>query len=230
MQDVIDVIKERRLNGKESGPILEKFGEKNYRVLYHEIKLIETQYLEKWEKFSNDKAYTEMFLAMSACLSVLYLKFDQLNRQMIRGVRPLLNEQHRLLLERNKLEEKYENSSETVKEMVKIQNFKNDLLNKQTCEERKMLLPESISSLRQELKIARREFLELWKKYTINFKLEKEFLKSSNKYARLLSKVNTLETKIREWRKTKPYRQMLRESYTRHSILEDKLLNNGAHD
>lgn len=230
MNDLTDVIKETRLFLK-SDEALEKFGEKNYKVMYHELKSIETQYLQKWVKFNEDKSHTEMFLGMSAYLSILYLKYDELDMQMTVGVRPLMEKQTTLLQKRIMLEKKYENSSEIVKEQKKINDLKNDLYNKRIREEINLILPESISSSRSELKIGRKEFLNSWKKYNNNTRLENEFIKSSNEYARLLSKVKTLEESICKWRKTKPYRQMLRECYLRYSILEDKLLKTGeTHD
>jgi hypothetical protein len=225
MKELIEVIKEKRLHEKQSKGVLEDFGEKNYLVMYHEIKLIETQYLQMWEKFNENKAYTEMFLGISGCLSVLYLEYDRLEIQITKGTRPILHKQKKLLFKRIRLEEKYENSSEILKERKKIQDFKNDLYNKRIREEINLLLPESISSSRLDLKITRKEFLQLWKKYMLNSKLKKEFLICSYEHAKLLSKVKTLEAKIRKFGKEKPYRQMLRENYTRYSILEDKLLD-----
>jgi len=224
MNDLIEVIQEQRSDKKQSIGSLEKFGEKNYIVMYHELKSIETQYLQEWKKFTNDKTHKEMFLGISAHLSILYLKYDELDRKMIKGVRPLMYKQTKLLFKRIRLEQKYENSSEILKERKKIHDFKNDLFNKRIHEKITLLLPESMSTSRAEAKIARKEFLKSWKKYTKKSNLDKEFLENSNEYAKMLSKIKTLETKIRNWEKTKPYNQMLRENYIRYSILEDSIL------
>ena len=182
MKDLIDVIKERRLNERQSVGILEKFGEKNYMVMHHGIKSIETQYLQGWNRFNESKAYTEMFLGISAYLSVLYLQYDRLDKQITKGTRPLLHSQKRLLFKRIRLEQKYENSDDIIRERKKLWNEKNHLWNKRIREEIKLLLPESASESRHRLKLARKEFLQGWKKYTKNPSLKKEFLKSSNKY------------------------------------------------
>jgi DNA-binding transcriptional regulator YiaG len=206
----------------------EKLGVKNRDVLYHELKSVETQYLQMWKKFNDSKAYTEIFLGIGTYLAVLYLELDRLSKQISKVYRPLHHKQTKLLFKRTKLEQKYENSNEIFKEIKKLNDEKNALFNKQKREENNLLSPESISQSRLELEITRKEFLRLWKKYMKNSTFEKEFVKCSNKYAKLLSKIKTQKEKIRKWLKGKPYNKMLRENYVRRIILEDKLLDNAG--
>lgn len=225
MSDLVGVIKEIK-SMRQDDKNLERLRSKNAAILRREIKSVERQYLKTWEKFNEDKNYTETFLGINAHLSFLYLKYDEIEAGLDKYVRPLVLRQTKLRFKILRLEEKYENYSEIIKERRKIQDEKNALFNRQTREEINLLLPESISSSRVMLKIARKEFLQSWEKYRVNSKLEKEFLKYSNNYARQLFKVKTLEAKIRKWREAKPYNQMLRENYIRYSILEDKLVDN----
>ncbi len=220
-------MKEDKLNRKHVD-YPEKLGVRNRDVLHHELKSVEMQYLQMWEKFNDSKSYTEMFLGIGIYLSVLYLELDRLGKQIIKVYRPLHLKQTKLLFKRKKLEQKYENSNEFFKEIKKLDDEKNSLFNKRIREEINLLLPESISQSRLELKIARKEFLQLWKKYKKNSTFEKEFVKCSNEYAKRLSKMKTQEEKIRKWMKPKPFRQMLRENYARRTILEDKLLDNAG--
>jgi hypothetical protein len=228
VREWINLIKEYKLNIEQDGDTLEKLGEENYRILYHELKSVESQYLQVWEKFKINQAYTELFLGNSAHISVLYLEFDRLHRQMGIGIRPLHSKQTKILFKRIKIEQEYENSNEIFKERNKLQDEKNHLYNKRVREEINLLLPESISQSRLELKITRKEFLESWKKYIKNSTFEKEFLKCSDNYAQRLLKTTTQETKIRDWHKKQPYRKMLRENYIRYSILGDKLLDSAG--
>lgn len=228
VREWINLIKEYKLNIEQDGDILEKLGEKNYHILYHELKSVETQYLKVWEEFKRNNAYAELFLGNSAYISVLYLEFDRLDRQIGIGIRPLHSKQTKILFKRIKLEQEYENSNEIFKERNKLQDEKNHLYNKRIREEINLLLPESIYQSRLELKIARNEFLQSWKKYMKNPTSKKEFLECSNNYAERLSKITTQETKIRNWRKTQPYNKMLRENYMRYSILGDKLLDSAG--
>ncbi len=224
MREWINIIKEDKLNRKHVD-YPEKLGVRNRDVLYHELKSVEIQYLQMWKKFNDNKTYTEMFLGIGTYLSVLYLEFDRLCKQIIKVYRPLHLKQTKLLFKRIKLEQKYENSNEFFKEIKKLDDEKNSLFNKRKREEINLLLPESISQSRLELKIVRKEFLRLWKKYVKNSIFEKEFIKCSNEYAKRLSKIKTHEEKIRKWLKTKPFNQMLRENYVRRTILRDKILD-----
>ena len=227
LREWIDLIHEYKSNWKESDVISEKLGVENYKILYHELKSVETQYLQVWGKFTKNEAYTELFLGISAYLSVVNLEFDRLDRQIGIGIRSLHSKQTKILFKRIKLEQEYENSNEIFKERNKLQDEKNHLYNKRIREEINLLLPESIYQSRLELKIARKEFLQSWKKY-MNPTSKKEFLECSNNYAERLSKITTQETKIRNWRKTQPYNKMLRENYMRYSILGDKLLDSAG--
>ncbi len=227
MKEWINIMKEDKLN-RAQVDYPEKLGVKNREILHHELKSVETQYLQMWEKFKENKAYTEMFLGIGAYLSVLYLELDRLNIQISKVYRPLHHKQTKLLFKRIKLEQKYENSNEIFKEIKKLNDEKNSLFNKRKREESNQLLPESISQSRLELEIAQKGFLGLWKKYKKSSTFEKEFVKSSNEYAKRLSKIKTQREKIRKWRKTKPYCKMLRENYVKRTILEDKLLDNAG--
>jgi len=224
MREWINIMKEDELNRKR-GDYPEKLGIKNREVLYHELKSVETQFLQMWKKFKDSKSYTEMFLGIGAYLSVLYVEFDRLGKQITKVYRPLHHKQTKLLFRRIKLEQKYENSNEIFKEIKKLNDERYALFNKRKREESNLLLPESISQSRLELEITRKEFLLLWKKYTKNSTFEKEFVKCSDEYAKRLSVMKTQKEKIRRWMKTKPYNQMLRENYVRRTILEDKLLD-----
>jgi hypothetical protein len=73
LKEWVALIQEYKLNHKQDRDILEKLGERNYRILYHELKSVETLYLQVWQKFTNNEAYRELFLGNSAHLSVLYL-------------------------------------------------------------------------------------------------------------------------------------------------------------
>jgi hypothetical protein len=228
LREWITLIQEYKLNCEHDDDILEKLGEKNYRVLYHELESVETQYLQVWEKFTNSEAYRELFLGNSAYISVLYLEFDRLDRQIGIGIRPLHDKQTKILFKRIKIEQEYENTNEIFKERNKLSDEKNYLYNKRIREESNLLLPESISQSRLELKTTRKEFLQSWKRYMKNPTFEKEFLECSDNYAQRLSKITTQKTKIRNWEKTKPYNKMLRENYIRYSILGDRLMDSAG--
>lgn len=225
LREWITLIQEYKLNHEQDDDILEKLGEKNHRILYHELESIETRYLQVWEKFTNNDAYAELFLVNSAYISVLYLEFDKLDKRIGIGIRPLHDRQTKILFKRIKIEQENEHSNEIFKQRNKLLDEKNYLYNKRIREEINLLLPESISKSRLELKITRKEFLESWSKYIQNPSFEKEFLKYSNNYAEKLLKTTILKTKIRNWEKTQPYNTMLRENYIRYSILEDNLLD-----
>lgn len=224
LREWIALIQEYKLNREHDDDILEKLGEKNHRVLYHELKSVETLYLQVWEKFTYNEAYRELFLGNSAYLSVLYLEFDKLNEQIGIGIRPLKERQTKILFKRIKIEQENEHSNEIFKERNKLFDEKNSLYNKRIQEEINLLLPESISQSSLELKTSRKEFLQSWKIYMKNPSFEKEFLKSSNNYAEKLLKMTTLKTKIRNWQKTSLYRTMVRENYAKYSVLGDKLM------
>ena len=228
LREWITLIQEYKLNREHDNDILEKLGEKNYRVLHHELKSVETQYLQVWEKFTKNEAYTELFLGNSACLSVIYLKYYKLNEQIGAAYRPFKERQTKILFKRIKIEQENENSNEIFKERNKLFDEKIGFYNKRIREEINLLLPESISKSRSELKITRKEFLQSWKIYLENPSFEKEFLKSSNNHAEKLSKMKGLQTKIKNWWKTPLYRTMLGENYTTYCILGDKLMDSAG--
>ena len=153
------------------------------------------------------------------------MEFDKLNEQIGIGIRPLHDKQTKILFKRIKIEQENEHSNEIFKERNKLFDEKNSLYNKRTREEINLLLPESISKSRSELKMSRKEFLESWKIYMENPSFEKEFLKSSNNHAEKLLKMTTLKTKIRNWWKTPLYRTMVAENYIRYSVFGNKLMD-----
>jgi hypothetical protein len=224
MVDLVNTIKERKTM-RQKDDNLDKLKARNATVLRREIKLAESKYLELWEKFNKNKDYTESFLAINSQLSFMYLKFEEIEAKLIEYVHPLVLKQTKLQFEYLRLEEKYENSSEILKERKKLRNEKNDIFNRRNCEEIEALYPQSIASRRTELKIARGKFLESWKQYGMNSNIEEKSLKTSGEYAKILSTVKDLEIKIKELRETKPYLKMLRENYIRDSILEEKFLD-----
>lgn len=224
LREWIGLIKEAELNCKQSGGILEKLGDKNYQVLYRELKSVETKYLQVWNKFQNNSAYAELFLGNSAFLSVLYLELDKLDKQITIGTRSLHSKQIKILRKRLKIERENGNTNYIFKERNRLSDEKDHLYNKKIHEEIDLLLPESLSQSRSELKIARKGFLQSWKRYMKNPTFEKEFIKFSNNYAQKLLKVTTLQTKIKNWNKTKPYNKMLQENHARYYVLRDKLM------
>ena len=222
MSDLVDTIKEIRTMRQKDGNL---DGLKTrIVVLRREIKSVESKYLELWKKFNKNKDYAESFLGINSQLSFLYLKLGEINAEFSRYIHPLVLKQTKLRFEYLRLEEKYENSSEILKERKRLRNEKNDVFNKRIREEFEVLYPQSIASSRTELAIARGKFLESWKEYSINSNIEKKFLKTSGEYAKILSIVKFLEIKIKELRETKLYLKMLRENYIRDSILEEKFL------
>ena len=222
MSDLVDTIKEIRTMRQKDGN-LDRL-KARIVVLRREIKSVESKYLELWKKFNKNKDYTESFLGINSQLSFLYLKLGEINPELSRYIHPLVLKQTKLRFEYLRLEEKYENSSEILKERKKLRNEKNDVFNKRIREEFELLYPQAISSSRTELAIARGKFLESWKEYGLNPNTEEKFLRTSGEYAKILSIVKDLEIKIKELRETKPYLKMLRENYIRDSILEEKFL------
>ena len=225
MNDLIDTLIEIRIM-HQPDKNFDKLKAKNSAILRREIKSVETQYLSMWKKFKENKNYTEAFLGINVHLSFLYLKYDDLQIDLIKYVHPLVLRQTKLRFKHLKLEEKYENSSDIIKERKKLQNEKHHITNRKNREEANVLLPQSITSTRTELKVVRKEFLKSWKQFSKDSNFEREFLRISDKYAKILSIVKTLEIKINEFREKKPYQKMLRENYVRYSILEDKLVEN----
>ena len=223
MSDLVGVIKEIKTM-RQDDKNLDKLKARNATILRHEIKSVELQYLNMWKKFKKDKNYTEAFLGINAHLSFLYLKYNDIQIELNKYVHPLVLRQTKLRFKQLKLEEKYEGSSEIIRERKILQNENYAILNRKNREECSMLQPHSINSSRAELKVVKKEFLEIWKQYK-DSKSEKEFLKISDKYAKMLSKIKGLENQINKMRKNKPYLKMLRENYIRYSILEDKLLD-----
>ena len=222
MSDLVDTIKEIRTM-HQKGQHTAKY-QSNAVVLRREIKLVESKYLELWKKFNKNNDYAESFLGINSQLSFLYLKYEEINVKLCKYVHPIILKQTKLRFKYLRLEEKYENSSEILKERKKLRNEKNDTFNRRIREEFELLRPQSIASSRTELEIARGKFLESWKQYGINSNIEKKFLKTSGEYAKILSIVKSLEIKIKELRETKPYLKMLRENFIRDSILEERFL------
>ena len=224
MIDLVNTIKERRAM-RQKDDNLDKLKARNAAVLRREIKLVESKYLELWKKFNKNRDYTESFLAINSQLSFLYLKYEEIAEKLIEYVHPLVLKQTKLQFEYLRLEEKYENSSEILKERKKLRDEKNDIFNKRIREETEAAYPQLIATRRTELKISRGKFLKSWKEYGIDSNIEEKFLKTSGEYAKILSTVKDLEIKIKELRETKPYLKMLRENYIRDSILEEKFLD-----
>ena len=223
MIDLVDTIKEIRTMRQKDGN-LDRLKARNAAVLRRETKLAESKYLELWKKFNKNNDYAESFLGINSQLSFLYLKYEEINTELCKYVHPIILKQTKLRFKYLRLEEKYENSSEILKERKKLRSEKNDTFNRRIREEFEVLCPQSIASSRTELEITRGKFLESWKEYGINSNIEKKFLKTSGEYAKILSKVKFLEIKIKEWRENKPYLKMLRENHIRDSILEEKFL------
>ena len=222
MSDLVDTIKEIRTMRQKDGNL---DGLKaRIVVLRREIKSVESKYLELWKKFNKNNDYAESFLGINSQLSFLYLKLGEINAELSKYIHPLVLKQTKLRFEYLRLEEKYENSSEILKERKRLRNEKNDVFNKRIREEFELLRPQSIASSRTELAIARGKFLESWKEYGLNSNTEEKFLRTSGEYAKILSIVKDLEIKIKEWRETKPYLKMLRENYVMDSILEERFL------
>ncbi len=222
MSDLVDTIKEIRTMHQKDGN-LDRL-KARIVVLRREIKSVESKYLELWKKFNKNNDYAESFLGINSQLSFLYLKLGEINAELSRYIHPLVLKQTKLRFEYLRLEEKYENSSEILKERKRLRNEKNDVFNRRIREEFELLRPQSIASSRTELAIARGKFLESWKEYGLNSNTEEKVLKTSGEYAKILSIVKDLEIKIKELRESKPYLKMLRENYVRDSILEEKFL------
>jgi len=223
MRDLVDTINEIRAMHQKDGN-LDGLKARNAAVLRREIKSVESKYLELWKKFNKNKDCAESFLGINAQLSFLYLKYEEINVKLGKYVHPIVLRQTKLRFEYLRLEEKYENSSEILKERKRLRDEKNDIFNRRIREEFELLRPQAISSSRTELEITRGKFLESWKEYGINSNTEEKFLRTSGEYAKILSIVKDLELKIKELRETKPYLKMLRENYIRDSILEEKFL------
>ncbi len=225
MIDLINIIQEDRLDREQSSAILEKHRYRNYENLTREIKLVEAQFLEEWQKFIKDSTYIETFLCASAYLAMSYLEYSTLYQQIIKVVRVLSQKQTRLRFARLRLESKYENTNEILQSRMRLHHEKNDIYNIRVHEENKIISFNITSQSKFELKIAKKEFLEMYHRYLKNTTLREEFIQCSDRYAVKLLQRKTQQKKIRAWRKTKPYNQMLRENYIKYSILEHKLLD-----
>ncbi len=225
MIDLINIIKEDNADREQSSAILEGHGYRNYENLSREIKSVETQFLAEWQKFLKDTTYVETFLCTSAHLAMLYLEYSALQQQISKVIRALSQKQTRLRFARLRLESKYENTNDILQSRMRLHHEKNDLYNRRVREESKIVSSNIASQSEFELKIAKREFLEMYSRYIKNSTLRKEFIQCSVTYAVKLLQRKTQQEKIRAWRKTKPYNQMLRENYIKYSILEHKLLD-----
>jgi len=229
MSDLIQVFKEIKVL-HQPNENLEKLGSKNAHIIKQELKIIETEFLQLWSKFKENKNYTEVFLGINVHLSFLYSKYDKIEKELIKYIHPLVLKQTELRFKYLKLEEKYENTSSVLQKRKELQNEKHAIINKKMREENDALLPESLVHNCTELKELRGKFIVSCKKYLENNILEKEFLKKSNEFAEKLFKVKALEAKLKEFRKDKPYQKMLRENYVRYSILEEMIVDSRRED
>jgi hypothetical protein len=225
MIDLIKIIKEDRLDREQSSAILQRHRYRNYENLSREIKSVEAQFLVEWQKLIKDSTHVETFLCTSAHLAMLYLEYSTLQRQISKVIRAMSQKQTRLRFTRLRLESKYENTNEIIQSRMRLHHEKNDLYNRRVREESKIVSSNIASQSKFELKITKREFLEMYSRYIKNSTLRKEFIQCSDRYAVKLLQRKTQQEKIRAWRKTKPYNQMLRENYIKYSILEHKLLD-----
>lgn len=225
MIDLINIIKEDRVDREQSSAILERHRYRNYKNLTREIKSVESQFLVEWQKFIKDSTYLETFLCTSAYLAMSYLEYSTLHQQISKVVRELSQKQTRLRFARLRLESKYENTNEILQSRMRLYHEKNDIYNRRVREENKIVSHNITSQSKFELKIAKREFLEMYSKYIKNDTLREEFIQCSVTYAVKISQRKTQQEKIRAWQKTKPYNQMLRENFIKYSILEHKLLD-----
>ena len=223
--DLIKIIKEDRLDREQSSAILERHRYKNYENIVHKTKLVEAQFLEEWQKFLKDTTYIETFLCTGAHLAMLYLEYSALQQQISKVIRAMSQKQTRLRFARLRLESKYENTSDILQSRMRLHHEKNDIYNLRVYEENKIISSNIALQSKFELKITKREFLEMYGRYIKNSTLREEFIQCSVTYAVKLLQRKTQQEKIRAWRKTKPYNQMLRENYIKYSILEHKLLD-----
>ncbi len=225
MIDLINIIKEDNADREQSSAILQRHRYRNYENLSHEIKSVEAQFLAEWQKLTRDSAYVETFLCTSAHLAMSYLEHSTLHQQIIKIIRILSQKQTRLRFARLRLESKYENTNDILQSRMRLYHEKNDIYNRRVHEESKIVSFNIASQSKFELKITKREFLEMYSRYIKNSTLREEFIQCSVTYAVKLLQRKTQQEKIRAWRKTKPYNQMLRENYIKYSILEHKLLD-----
>ena len=223
--DLINIIKEDRLDREQSSAILERHRYRNYENISREIKSVESQFLAEWQKFIKDSTYLETFLCTGAHLAMSYLEYSTLQQQISKVVRELSQKQTRLRFARLRLESKYENTNEILQSRMILYHEKNDIYNRRVREENKIVSHNITSQSKFELKIAKREFLEIYSKYIKNYTLREEFIQCSVTYAVKISQRKTQQKKILAWQKTKPYNQMLRENFIKYSILEHKLLD-----
>lgn len=154
-----------------------------------------------------------------------YLEYATLHQQISKVVRELSQKQTRLRFARLRLESKYENTNAILQSRMRLYHEKNDIYNRRVREENKIVSHNITSQSKFELKIAKREFLEMYSNYIKNSTLREEFIQCSVTYAVKISQRKTQQEKIRAWQKTKPYNQMLRENFIKYSILEHKLLD-----
>ena len=104
MIDLINIIKEDRLDREQSSAILERHRYRNYENLSREIKSVESQFLVEWQKFIKDYTHVSTFLCTSAYLAMLYLEYATLHQQISKVVRELSQKQTRLRFARLRLE------------------------------------------------------------------------------------------------------------------------------
>jgi len=223
--ELISIIKEDRTDREQSSAILQRHRYRNYENLSREIKSVEAQFLAEWQKLIRDSAYVETFLCTSAHLAMSYLEYSILQQQISKVIRAMSQKQTRLRFARLRLESKYENTSDILQSRMRLHHEKNDIYNRRVREESKIVSSNIASQGKFELKITKREFLEMYGRYIRNSTLREEFIQCSVRYAVKLVQRKTQQEKIRAWRKTKPYNQMLRENYIKYSILEHKLLD-----
>ncbi len=224
MNDMIklsNLIKQYRTNINKDQIILDKAGIKKHNMLYREIKSIEAQFLQVWDKFNANESYEAILLGISAYLAIIYLEYDKTNARVLKVLRPLHVKQTKILFKRIRLEQKLEKTNETVMVMRKLYDEKNDLFNKRTHEEYKLSPPNTLK-----VKVTQTGFLQMWVKYKNDPSVEKQFLTYSKEYAKYLSEINTNKIKIRNSKKIQTYHKMLHHNYLQRSSLEDRLLEN----
>ena len=66
MSDLVGVIKEIK-SMRQDDKNLERLRSKNAAILRREIKSVERQFLKTWEKFNEDKNYTETCMPQMLC-------------------------------------------------------------------------------------------------------------------------------------------------------------------
>ena len=140
--------------------------------------------IAEWQKLIKDSAYAETFLCTSAHLSMSYLEYSALHQQISKVVRESSQKQTRLRFARLRLESKYENTSDILQSRMLLHHEKNYIYNRRVREESKIVPSNIISQSKFELKIAKREFLEMYSRHIKNYTLREEFIQCSVTYGK----------------------------------------------